>query len=94
MGRRNDIVGANIALAMRIQRLDKSKVARALDCSHTSISMKLSGARPIKIDEIERFAALLGVPSRVLAAGQRSDVLRYFADHPDVLQWDVGSSTP
>lgn len=67
---------------MRVRGLDKSKLGRKLGMSHTNVHNKLSGERPMRVEELADFAAALDVPPSVLY-GSTADVLRWLADESE-----------
>lgn len=66
------VVPGNIRAEMARRRVPQRRVADALGISQQSLSLKLSGRRPLSIEEVESIARELDVDPRELLARSSS----------------------
>jgi transcriptional regulator with XRE-family HTH domain len=65
----SELLRRNVRAEIARAGLQQAEVARALGISQQSVSLKLSGRRPISVDEINAFAHLFGIaPYKLLWA--------------------------
>jgi transcriptional regulator with XRE-family HTH domain len=67
---------------LKLQRLSRADVGRALGITSQAVSLKLSGKRPTSVDEIDVIAGVVGVSVGELVAGDES-----FLTSLDELEW-------
>ena len=65
----NTITGANVRAEMARRKISQEAVAQTLGLSQASVSARLRGVTPFRVDELLRIADLLGVPLDLLLAG-------------------------
>jgi transcriptional regulator with XRE-family HTH domain len=65
----NTITGANVRAEMARRKISQEAVAQTLGLSQASVSARLRGVTPFRVDELLRIADLLDVPLELLLVG-------------------------
>lgn len=65
----NTVTGANVRAEMARKRISQEAVGQALGLSQASVSARLRGVTPFRIDELTRLSELLDVPLDALLIG-------------------------
>lgn len=68
-----DIVNDNIRVQATLRHITQADLARALGMAQTAVSARWRGVRQWQLEDIERVAALFGLPPVVLCAARDSN---------------------